>query len=101
MRVPSQLLRHRMTVTPKGEDHGDGPVPGDPFTVRARVDFRTRLVRDSAGNEVVVSGTAITRDNRIGPEDTVTVGGQDRTVHDVLPIDGPTGRTAGFTVLFR
>lgn len=51
MRVPTQLMPHRVIVQ-ACIGHGDGPVYDGPVTVRSYVEDKTRLVRDASGQEV-------------------------------------------------
>lgn len=95
MRVPTALLRERITVEPFEGSGAYGPVYGAAFTLRARVEGRRRAVRTTGGTDVIASATATIRpDAREVPvESKVTHGDRDYEVLDVILGEGLTGPT--------
>lgn len=55
--IPKRLLPHTVTYEPFEESGGRGPTYGEPVTVRARVQFQGKLVRDSDSNDIMSSAT--------------------------------------------
>lgn len=102
MRVPSQLLRQHVQVRDRTEDYGDGPGWTAARRVRCRIDWKTRLVRTSTGEDITVVGTMLVRpDVALSAGAEVTVDGDARTLVDVVPIFGPGGKLAGRSGLLR
>lgn len=106
MRIPTAALRQRVTVTRPGENLGDGPTPGAEVTVRARVDWGSKLMRAEDGTEVVTTGVFLCRPGvDVQPGDTATVPGDTqgrvRTVFAVNPSYTPTGRVRHLAVFFQ
>lgn len=52
MPIPTQLLRHTVTVEAYEGDGGRGPIYGAPQTVPCYLEHKTRLARTSDGRQV-------------------------------------------------
>lgn len=90
MKVPTSLLRERITIEAFEGESAYGPVYGAPVTgVPARFDGQRRVVRKADGTDLVASGTVIVRpDVTITTQSRVTIGADTYEVVDVLPAEG-------------
>jgi hypothetical protein len=96
MRIPSSLLRDRVTVERYTGSGAYGPSFGEPLEdVPMRIEGVRRAVRTAAGVDVIGSATGWARpDLDITPESKLTTAsGRVYTVLDVLPGEG-LSRTA-------
>lgn len=82
--LPRRMLRHQVVVFGLPVETIDGPVPGEPEQVRAHVEDKHKLVRDSTGAEVV-SPTGVWMNPRpLEPGQTIDAGTGPR---EVLAVD--------------
>lgn len=90
MRVPSSLLRQRITIEPyQGETGSTGPAYGPGRVVRARVEGARRTIRKPGGVDVVTSAVAYVRpDVPVEAQARVTCEGRTYTVVDVVDGQG-------------
>lgn len=93
MRFPARLLPHEVTVKPLIGQGSYGPIFGDPFALRCRVEHTRRMVRDAAGVEVTAEATIYARpgaaDVALGSQVTLP----DGITRDVIAVAPHTGRT--------
>lgn len=94
VKIPSALLRDRLTIAPYKGAGAYGPMYDAPITVKARVEGRRRTVNRGDGSTVISSATAFVRpDVSVLPESKATWDGRDFEVLDVLPAKDLTGTT--------
>jgi hypothetical protein len=53
MRIPSFLMRQKVEIKPFLGSGAYGPIYGDPYQIKCRIESKRSLVRDREGNEVV------------------------------------------------
>lgn len=92
VKVPTSLLRERITIEPYEGSGAYGPTYGTPVTVKARVEGKRRAIRTSGGVDVISSASATIRpDVTVAPESKVTHEGRSYEVLDVLIGEGLSG----------
>lgn len=100
---PTWLLRQTVQVEALIGNTAYGPKYGQPFELRARVEWRRRKITNRQGEEVISEATAYLAPSSptLKPGDRVTVDGQRCTVEEVRNhVDG-TGRLVYVEVLLR
>lgn len=92
MKIPDAALREVITVEPYRGSGAYGPIYGDAFTLRARVEGRRRAVRNREGVDVISSASATIRPDarEVPAESKVTHDGNDYEVLDVIIGEGLT-----------
>lgn len=89
--IPARLLPQQITYTPYLGEGAYGPVYGAPVTVRARVNYERRLVRNSTGIEVTSSATVYLQPGAtLTTGDTVTM--PDGTSRQVIAVAQHVGQ---------
>lgn len=92
MKVPSSLLRERITVEPYLGSTAYGPKWGTPVQVKARVEGKRRAIKTTDGVDVISTASAtIGAEHTFRPESKVTHGDRAFQVLDVLDGEGLTG----------
>jgi hypothetical protein len=89
--IPTFLLRHTATITPKTGVSGHGPTFGEPFDVACLVEDINRLVIGPDGSEVVSSSTlrCDTFETPLKPGSKVTFAGSTKIVISVSSFTAP------------
>ncbi|MDP3983983.1 MAG: hypothetical protein Q8Q52_03125 [Acidimicrobiia bacterium] len=91
-----------MTVEPFQGDSGVGPVFGTGVEIRCRFRTTRKVLRSSAGDEVVADAVLECRDSEtIGREDRVTKASDVYRVYQVKPAEGPHTATNHLVVWLR
>jgi len=90
VKVPTSLLRSRITIEPFEGESAYGPVYGTAVAgIPARFDGQRRTVRKADGTDLVASGTLIVRpDVTIAAQSRVTIDSTVYEVVEVLPAEG-------------
>lgn len=85
MKVPTALLRQRITIEPFEGESAYGPVYGTAVeNIPARFDGQRRTVRKADGTDLIASGTVIVRpDVTVAAQSRVTI---DSTVYEVVDV---------------
>lgn len=96
MRVPSSLLRQRLTIEDyTGETGSGGPAYGPPRMLLARVEGTRKTVRTAAGVDVITSAVAYVRPGAVvAAQARATCEGRTYTVVDVIDGEALTGRAS-------
>ena len=102
VKIPEFMLTTAIEVTPYLGSGAYGPMWGDPFNIRGRVQPESRLIRDSDGAEVVASGRLfLAPDVALQTQSTVFIDGIEYDVIRVSPQYGPNGERSHLEVWLR